>query len=64
MRMQRSSPFSGKKEKIRRYIFKTCEAARAEIFKYFEVFYHRARCHQYLGNISQADYEQQMAKIG
>ncbi|MDT3778656.1 IS3 family transposase [Nitrospira sp. MA-1] len=50
-----------KKEKIRRHIFKTREAARAEIFDYIEVFYHRARRHQHLGNISPTAYEQQMA---
>jgi putative transposase len=53
-----------KKEKIRRHIFITREAARAEIFEYIEVFYNRARRHQHLGNISPADYEQQMAKLG
>ena len=53
-----------KKEKIRRHIFKTREAARTEIFDYIEVFYNRARRHQHLGNISPADYEQQMAELG
>jgi len=50
-----------KKEKIRRYIFKTREEARAEIFDYIEVFYNRARRHQHLGNISLEAYEEQMA---
>lgn len=53
-----------KKEKIRRYIFKTREQARAEIFDYIEVFYNRARRHQHLGNISPEAYEKQMALIG
>ena len=53
-----------KKEKIRRHIFKTREAARAEIFDYIEVFYNRARRHQHLGNISPIAYEQQMANLG
>ena len=53
-----------KKEKIRRHIFKTREAARAELFEYIEVFYNRARRHQHLGNISPIAYEQQMAKLG
>lgn len=53
-----------KKEKIRRHIFKTRETARAELLDYIEVFYNRARHHQHLGNISPADDEQQMAKIG
>ena len=55
---------SFKKEKIRRHIFKTREVARTEIFDYIEVFYNRARHHHYLGNISPAAYEQQMAKLG
>lgn len=50
-----------KKEKIRRYIFKTREEARAEVFDYIEVFYNRARRHQHLGNISPDVYETQMA---
>jgi len=53
-----------KKEKIRRHIFKTREAARAELFDYIEVFYNRARRHQHLGNISPIAYEQQMATLG
>jgi len=53
-----------KKEKIRRHIFKTRETARAEILDYIEVFYYRARRHQHLGNIRQADYVQQMAVLG
>lgn len=32
-----------KKEKIRRYIFKTREEAKAEIFDYIEVFYNRVQ---------------------
>lgn len=53
-----------KKEKYRPHIFKTREPARAELFDYIEVFCNRARRHQHIGNISPADYEQQMAKIG
>jgi len=53
-----------KKEKIRRYIFKTREEARAEVFDYIEVFYNRARRHRHLGNISPVAYESQMANIG
>ena len=51
-----------KKEKIRRYIFKTREEAKAEIFDYIEVFYNRARRHQHLGNISPEAYEISQAK--
>ena len=53
-----------KKEKIPRHIFKTREEARAAIFDYIEGFYNRARRHQHLGNISPAEYELQMAKLG
>jgi transposase InsO family protein len=53
-----------KKEKIRRYMFKTREEARAEIFDYIGVFYNRARRHQHVGNISPEAYEEQMAKSG
>ncbi len=53
-----------KKEKIRRYIFKTREEAKAEIFDYIEVFYNRARRHEHLGNISPEVYEKKMAMIG
>lgn len=54
-----------KKEKIRRYVFKTREEARAEVFDYIEVFYNRARRHQHLpGNISPVAYESPMANIG
>jgi len=53
-----------KKEKIRRYIFKIREEARAEVFDYIEVFYNRARRHQHLGNISPVAYENQMANAG
>ena len=53
-----------KKEKIRRYVFKTREEARAEVFDYIEVFYNRARRHQHLGNISPVAYESQMENVG
>ncbi len=52
-----------KKEKIRRYIFKTREEARSEIFDYIEVFYNRARRHAHIGNISPVAYEEQMALL-
>ncbi|MCF6193651.1 MAG: IS3 family transposase [Kangiellaceae bacterium] len=53
-----------KKEKIRRYIFRTREEAKSNIFDYIEVFYNRARRHQHLGNISPERFEQQMIKQG
>jgi putative transposase len=48
-----------KKEKIRRYIFRTRQEAKADIFDYIEVFYNRARRHQHLGNISPQAFESQ-----
>lgn len=53
-----------KKEKIRRYVFKTREEARADIFDYIEVFYNRARRHQHLGNISPEMFERQVTAQG
>lgn len=53
-----------KKEKIRRYIFKTREEAKAEIFDYIEVFYNRARRHKHLGQISPEAFENAQANNG
>jgi len=47
-----------KKKKIRCYIFKTQEQARAELFDYIEVFYSRTRGHQHIENISPEAYEE------
>jgi putative transposase len=46
-----------KKEKIRKHIYKTRNEAKADIFDYIEVFYNRARRHQYLGNVSPEQFE-------
>ncbi len=53
-----------KKEKIRRYIFRTREEAKSNIFDYIEVFYNRTRCHQHLGNVSPERFEQQIIEQG
>jgi putative transposase len=53
-----------KKEKVRRYIFKTREEAKAEIFDYIEVFYNRARRHKHLGQISPEAFENAQASNG
>jgi len=50
-----------KKEKIRRYIFKTRGEAKAEIFDYIEVFYNRARRHKHLGQVSPETFEKAQA---
>lgn len=47
-----------KKERIRKQIYKTRDAARAEIFDYIEVFYNQQRRHSYLGDVSPAAFEQ------
>jgi len=53
-----------KKEKIGRYIYKTREEAKAEIFDYIEVFYNRARRHKHLGQISPEAFESIQANNG
>ncbi len=40
-----------KKERIRKWIYKTRDMARADIFDYIEVFYNRARRHSHLGSV-------------
>ncbi|OUC37022.1 hypothetical protein BJP35_2287 [Enterobacter sp. J49] len=40
-----------KKERIRKRIYKTRDLARADIYDYIEVFYHRARCHSHPGGV-------------
>ena len=47
-----------KKERIRKQIYKTRDAARADIFDYFEVFYNLQRRHSHLGDVSPAAFEQ------
>lgn len=51
-----------KKERIRKIIYRTREAARADIFEYIEVFYNRQRRHSYLGGLSPEAFERRMAK--
>lgn len=46
-----------KTELIGSRIYRTREEARAEIFKYIEVFYNRVRLHSYLGYTTPAEYE-------
>ena len=47
-----------KKEKIRKQIYKTRDAARADVFDYIEVFYNQRRRHSHLGDVSPAAFEQ------
>ena len=46
-----------KKERVRRRIYPTHEAARADLFDYIEVLYNRKRRHSHLGQVSPANYE-------
>jgi putative transposase len=47
-----------KKERVRKQIYKTRDAARADIFDYIEVFYNQQRRHSHLGDVSPAAFEQ------
>ena len=47
-----------KKERVRKQIYKTRDAARADIFDYIEVFYNLRRHHSHLGGVSPATFEQ------
>jgi len=47
-----------KREQVNRVRYRTREEARADVFEYIEVFYNRKRRHDYLGNISPAEFEQ------
>jgi putative transposase len=46
-----------KKERVRRRIYPSRDAARADLFDYIEVFYNRTRRHSYLGHVSPMDFE-------
>jgi putative transposase len=46
-----------KKERVRKRVYKTRELARADIFDYLEVFYHRTRRHRHLGGVSPEAFE-------
>ena len=48
-----------KREGVNRVRYRTREEARADLFEYIELFYHRNRRHGYLGNVSPADFEMQ-----
>jgi len=47
-----------KKEKIRRKIYKTRDAARADVFNYIEMFYNPKRRHTHNDRVSPTVYEQ------
>jgi putative transposase len=47
-----------KKERIRKKIYKTRDAARADIFDYIEIFYNQQRRHSHIGDVSPASFEE------
>ena len=46
-----------KKERIRRWIYKKRDMARADVFDYIRVFYNRTRGHNYLGGVRPGAFE-------
>ena len=46
-----------KKERIRRLVYRTRDLAKADIFKYIEMFYNRIRRHSHLGGVSPEAFE-------
>ena len=46
-----------KKERIRKWIYKTRDLAKADIFGYIEAFYDRTRRHSHLGDVSPEAFE-------
>lgn len=54
-----AEPFfsSLKKERVHERIYKTRYMARADVFDYIEVFYHRTRRHSHLGRVSPEAFE-------
>jgi putative transposase len=46
-----------KKERIKKWIYKTRELARSDIFDYIEVFYNRQRRRTHLGGVSPEAFE-------
>jgi putative transposase len=51
-----------KRERIKRRIYTSRAAARADVFDYIEIFYNRKRRHGYCGNLSPVDYEKRLLK--
>lgn len=50
-----------KRERVNRVRYRTRDEARADLFRYIEVFYNTKRRHGYCGNMSPADFEAQSA---
>ncbi|WP_159095415.1 IS3 family transposase, partial [Xanthomonas fragariae] len=51
-------------ERIRRRIYPTKEAARAEVFDYIEMFYNPKRRHGSNGGLSPVEFERRYAQRG
>ncbi|MFA1041843.1 IS3 family transposase, partial [Xanthomonas fragariae] len=53
-----------KRERIRRRIYSTKEAACTEVFDYIEMFYNPKRRHGSTGDLSPAEFERRYAQRG
>jgi putative transposase len=53
-----------KRERIRRRIYLTRDAARADVFDYIEMFYNPKRRHSSSGNLSPVEFERRYAQGG
>ncbi len=53
-----------KRERIRRRIYPTKDAARAEVFDYIEMFYNPQRRHGSTGDLSPVEFERRYAQRG
>ncbi|MDU8099715.1 IS3 family transposase, partial [Pseudomonas syringae pv. actinidiae] len=53
-----------KRERIRRQIYPTKDAARAEVFDYIEMFYNPNRRHGSTGDLSPVEFERRYAQRG
>jgi putative transposase len=53
-----------KKERIKRQIYPSRDAARSDLFDYIEVFYNPTRRHKHLGQVSPAKFEKASCGTG
>jgi putative transposase len=51
-----------KRERIRRHIYSTRDAARSDVFNYIELFYNTRRRHGFNNQLSPVEYEAQYQK--
>ena len=53
-----------KKERIRRRIYPTRDAARSDVFDYLEAFYNTVRRHGFARDLSPVEFERRYARSG